>query len=229
MKIAGIPVGVENRYELVRFRCREFISDEAPEFVVSVTDEDIKEFMLPGHEEPYAEYLAVLKALSDYLADYDAFLMHAAVIDIDGYGIAFTAESGTGKTTRVRMWLDAFGERLKVINGDKPILRFMDGSLMACGTPWNGKENVGSTSMIPLRAVCFLERSEEVSLRRMKTAEALPRLLKQLLIPREAGTLDRSLTLIDRMLEQVPCYLLKCNKDKESPAEIWAQMREDLA
>ena len=47
------------------------------------------------------------------LPDYDAILMHAAVIDNDGQGAAFAAKSGTGKTTRVNLWKTVFGGPVK--------------------------------------------------------------------------------------------------------------------
>ena len=104
------------------------------------------------------------------MIQYDAFLMHAhaAVVSVEGRGIAFLARSGGGKSTRVCLWKRAFGDRLTIINGDKPMLRFVDNALYVFGTPWNGKEGRGMNGSAPLHALCFLEKSEEVSVSLLK-------------------------------------------------------------
>ena len=55
---------------------------------------------------------------------YDAFLFHAAVVSYAGCGYAFAAKSGTGKSTHVAQWMHALGDRVTVVNGDKPLLRW---------------------------------------------------------------------------------------------------------
>ena len=79
-----------------------------------------------GCRNDYAEELVLLRKISLLMIQYDAFLMHAAVVSVEGRGIAFLARSGGGKSTRVCLWKRAFGDRLTIINGDKPMLRFVD-------------------------------------------------------------------------------------------------------
>ena len=38
----------------------------------------------------------------------------------------FCGSSGTGKTTHMLLWQKMLGDRFKFINGDKPIIRFID-------------------------------------------------------------------------------------------------------
>ena len=71
---------------------------------------------------------------------YGAFLMHAAVVEVDGIAYVFTAPSGTGKSTHVQLWLDHFGPRARVLNGDKPLFRFEGNTLYACGTPGRARK-----------------------------------------------------------------------------------------
>ena len=152
--------------------------------------------------------------------------MHAAVIDLDGLGIAFAAKSGTGKTTRVQLWKEAMGDRVKVVNGDKPILRFMDGQLYAFGTPWMGKENLGENTRVPMKAVCFLERGDTVSINLMASKEIPGKLFLQVLLPKEPEQVGRFMLLMERFIQSVPFFRLVCNRDRENPERIWAQMRE---
>ena len=168
-----------------------------------------------------------MRKIIDLVMDYDAFVMHAAVIDIDGQGIAFTADSGTGKTTRVLMWKNTFGKRVKVVNGDKPVLRMTDNGLYAFGSPWMGKEKMGENTCVPMKAVCFLQRGENVSLERMNPDEVIPRLFRQVVMPNNAERISVFMGLMERFVHTIPFYLLTCNMEKEKPEDIWAQISDD--
>ena len=230
IEIADVPIGVDNRFPEVERLCGAYLTDRKPAFTVSVTDEEMRrEQQIYGEPNGYDEELCLYRHIALGLMDYDAFLMHAAVIAVDGCGLAFAARSGTGKTTRVRLWMDALGDRVRVINGDKPILRFMEDGLHAFGTPWMGKEGLGENTCAPLSALCFIRRSENVSLRRIQADEVLPMLFQQVLIPKEERQLDRFMALMNRLISQTPCFLLQCNKDKENPEEIWAQICRETA
>ena len=132
--ICGIPIAIDNHYSLVETICSPFKTNQQPLITVNVTSEEIQRE--EGGSLAYLECLCIHRKIALALINYDAFLMHAAAIDIDGYGLAFSAPSGIGKTTRVLLWQDTFGDRMKVINGDKPFLRFLDDKLLAFGTPW---------------------------------------------------------------------------------------------
>lgn len=229
IKIADIPVGVNNRFRETEEYCQDFIVDEEPIFIVPAEDMG-KELKLEPLGSLYSdeELIIIHKRLIHKILQYDAFLMHAAVISVDGAGIAFAAKSGVGKTTRVKLWLKAFGERAKVINGDKPVLRFINNELIAFGTPWRGKEGLGSNCSAPLKAICFLERSDEVALNRLEGKDIIVRLFHQVLVPRKIENFDRLSALINKMLKTTPCFLLKCNRDKEDPKEIWEEMKGEM-
>lgn len=241
VEIAGVPIEINNKYREIEAFCKDYITDKKPSFTVSASMEEIvsmshgessdaeadknKEIFIEEYPLPYAEQLCIYRQIALGLIDYDAFLMHAAIIDIDGEGVAFTAESGTGKSTRVRLWRKVFGSRVTVVNGDKPILRFIDGTLYAFGTPWMGKENWGSNTKVPLKHVCFLERAEDVSLIRLEADQIIPRLFKQVLIPKNEKSIGRFFNLLDRFVRTNRFYLLKCNQEKEKPEEIWEEMQ----
>ena len=136
VKIADIPIGIENKYPYIRHLCKNYIETEkTPAFTVCVTEEEILEEQngnLRFHKG-YCEGLCIYRKICYALGKYDAFLMHSAVVSVDNIGYAFAAPSGVGKTTHIRLWLELFGQRAQVVNGDKPIFRFIDGALYACG------------------------------------------------------------------------------------------------
>ena len=215
--ISGVPIVIYNRYSLAETICSPFKTDQKPLIAINVTSEEI--LREEGETLAHAELLCINRKIALALLNYDAFLLHAAVVDIDGHGLAFSAPSGIGKTTRVLQWKDTFGERLKVINGDKPIIRFVDDQLLAFGTPWMGKEGLGCNSSVPLEYICFLERSENVSVTLLNHKQ-----IRQVFFPKDKSQVEYFMDLMDRFTRQVSFYLLKCNLEKENPAKIWDEI-----
>ena len=228
IEMAGIPIGIDNRYEYIERLCRGYeIEGKAPDFTVSATEEELQKAQ--DAERPYSsgylESLCLYRSLCLRLPEYDAFLIHGAVVELDGAAYLFCAPSGTGKTTHIRLWLEQFGPRAQVINGDKPVLRFIDGVLCACGTPWQGKEHMGENIMRPVQGICFLEQSPENRIRALSASEVTRRIFRQLLLPQEEEELDRYWALLEKMLDTVPFYLLECNRDPEAARLSYETMR----
>ena len=132
VQIAGVLVAIENRYAFTEQLCADYIVDASPDecdFSVSATAEEIA---AENNDEDafspaYCESLALYRKMCTHLLNYDAFLFHAAVVSYAGRGYAFAAKSGTGKSTHVAQWMHALGDRVTVVNGDKPILRWRGG------------------------------------------------------------------------------------------------------
>lgn len=239
VRMAGIPIGIEHRYSYIRRLCVGYITQDTPLFTVCASDQDLIREAGPGRSDSpagaekdsrfwgYCESLCLYRAICLHLVDYGAFLIHGAVVAVDGAAYVFCAPSGTGKTTHIRLWLEQFGPDAQVINGDKPILRFMDGVLCACGTPWNGKEGMGSNRICPVRAVCFLEQSPENHIRRLSGPAITPRLFHQLLVPRDQPRLDRFFVLLDQMVRTIPFYLLQCNRQPQAARLAYDTMRRN--
>lgn len=85
--------------------------------------------------------------------------MHASVIMDGGKGYLFLAESGTGKSTHSRMWLENVpGSRL--LNDDNPVVRVLDdGSVWVYGSPWSGKTPCYRNESCPVGAMVEIVRA----------------------------------------------------------------------
>lgn len=237
VRLAGLVVRIDNQYDYVRRHCRDYIVEDSLEadITASATHEEIlQELGLQGETElsqmeeskrlailAYGEGLCIYRHISREMVRFGGFLIHAAVVAVDGEAYAFTAKSGTGKTTHMRLWLDRFGERAEVVNGDKPILRWIDDTLYAYGTPWCGSEEMGNNMRAPLRALCFVERSETNSITRIPPSDVIGRIFQQLLIPQDEETLDRFLALVEKMIAETDCFLLRCNMQPEAAQVAW--------
>ena len=230
LRLAHLLIGVEHRYPYMKDFCAGYISDDpaAPAFTVcAAEDECLREQAASPVPVtlPYCESICLYRRIALELLAYDALLIHAAAIEMDGRCVLFAAGSGTGKTTHIRLWQDAFGERVRVIYGDKPILRFLGGRPHVFGTPFRGKEQLGSNISAPVHALCFLTRGETNHVEPLTPSQALDRIVHQLLIPTDAAQMDRFMTLVERLLTKVDCFLLHCNTEPEAAVVAYEGMK----
>jgi len=220
IKLADIPIQLNNRYMEVEQLCRGYETGEAPRLVVEVSPEEIEqERNCQSFEfsDGYLESICLYRKLALELLRFGVFLLHASVVEVDGQGYAFLAVSGTGKSTQTRLWLEYFGSRARVINGDKPLVGMgEDGAFVAYGTPWCGKEGMGCNAAAPLKALFFLERSPVPECIAATEEYCVDRLFHQLLMPENPDRMMQLLTLVDRLVETVPCYRLRCDMTEAS-------------
>ena len=225
IELAGVLIQVENRHEAVQKQCRAFITEAGgePAFRVRATARECrKESIVPA----YGEEISLCRKIGAGLLEQGVLMFHAAAIEKNGVAYLFAGKSGTGKTTHIRLWQKAFGDSVRVLNGDKPLLRFENGQLMAYGSPWMGKERLGCNARAPVKALCFLEQSSENQLAPMEAELAMERMFQQVLIPGEAAGMDKLLALAEQILTSVPCYLLRCRADEEAARVAWEGMKE---
>lgn len=233
IRIAELNVEIFNRYPYLLRLCRDFAAEfEKADITVTVTEAEIDEELRNAPEEHgitrgVAEATCAYRQIALQLPRFDAFVLHASAVECDGAAYAFAAVSGVGKSTHTALWLQAFGDRARVINGDKPILRFQNGRLWVFGTPWQGKENWGCNRAAPLAALCFLERGTENRIGSIGNAEAVARLIPQILMPTEREGALRFLALLDRMLCEIPTYLLHCNTKPEAAEVALSGMKKE--
>lgn len=216
--VADIVVNVEAQYQFTRDFCREFLAEGPAEFSIVLRKEDIEHertFTDEPFSSEYLETLALLRRLSQELIRRDTILFHGSALAADGKGYIFTAPSGTGKTTHTRLWLQTVPGSY-VLNGDKPFLRLKDNRIWVCGSPWRGKENYGVNEMLPLEAICILERDSFDHIEQIQSAEALITLIRQTYRPDEPFLLMRSLQLIGDVAQTVRLYKLGCTMNPDA-------------
>lgn len=221
--LAGIPVEFDNQFPELAGLCRGFETDLPPALSIRVSDEELAEERQKQTEtfsDGYLETVCCYRKAATALLDWDVFVMHGSVVELDGEGYAFLAPSGVGKTTQTRLWQRHFGPRLRVINGDKPLIRMVrDGETVrfdAWGTPWRGKEGMGCNASVPLKAVFFLNRSNTPSAAPADPAQLVEPLFRQLLMPKDSEQMLRLLDMADRLVSTVSFYMLNCDMTEQS-------------
>lgn len=238
ISLAGIPIGVESIHEQVYALCRDYLTEEEPVFRVATTPENLcyereksrREALLEGRcpeafSDSYLETLAVYRHIAVALLSHDTLLMHGSVVAVSGAAYLFTARSGTGKTTHTELWLRHIPGAF-IVNGDKPLLKLTDHGVSACGTPWAGKEGRNRNCMVPLAAICLLERGKENEIEPLRFAEAFPMLLQQSYRPREPQAMEKTLELLKQLGGAVRFYRLRCNREPEAALLAYEVMHE---
>lgn len=215
-----IKIGMRYAYSAKMLEPYRVIGDEY-DFAVTPSLKDVLSIdpEVPAGEY-YRENLAILKLVSNKLLDdYNGFLFHCTSLEYEGGGYAFTARSGTGKSTHARLLCDLLGDKISYINDDKPFVRYFPEKeqFVIYGSPWNGKHNLSNNVAVPLKGVCILTRGKENSIRREKDLfRVLTCLGNQILYPdtREQG--EKFMDLINLLFEKVSFYLLSCNVSEEA-------------
>lgn len=219
-KIADIVVEIHNQFPYTEKACRNYLcSDtEKSDIIIKVNETELEnercENSRISHE--LLEFTEIYRKLCEAMSRYDGFIMHSSLISIDGDGIAFLAPSGTGKTTHTANWKKAFGERVQIINGDKPIVRIINREVIAYGTPWCGKEKINQNTHTQLKALAFIIRDEKNHIERISSDAALPLLMQQLLIPKEDDEVIKLLDFINILLSKCKLYAIYCTAEEES-------------
>ena len=78
-----------------------------------------------------------------------------------------------------------------------------------------------------MKAMCFIERGEEVSLERMTQDEAALRLMQQVIIPRGNREMSMLISLLEKFVQTVPFYVYIGNLEKEKPEMLWEQIKNN--
>ena len=224
VKIADKVIAVSALHGYIAVYCKDYISDDTPDFTVQITQSDIdferaksaaedrkEDIPVRYFTDEYLETLAVYRKIADKMIDYDTILFHGSVIAIDGIGYLFTAKSGTGKSTHTRLWRELFGERAVMVNDDKPLIKVSENGIMVYGTPWDGKHRLSTNISVPLKAVCILDRSEKNRIEKVTADSVYNMLVQQVYRPQNPQKLLKTLQLIDVLSENVGLYRLGCN------------------
>ncbi len=223
IKMADLVIDMRIKKAYTADMCQAYIytGPRPVDFAVESTRElMIREYQEnPGYALDYLESLCIYRQICEKILDYDGMLLHAAAVAVDGQAYLFSALSGTGKTTHMRLWLEKFGDRAAVVNGDKPLLRKLDGVFHACGTPWSGKEALNTNMTAPIRGICILERAQQNWIKKITPQEGLHTMLTQTMRPKNASGMQKMLGILDDLLRTVPLYRLGCNMEPEA-AEV---------
>ena len=232
ISLAQINIEIICNRRTVFYQCEGYLTSFTdPDVVISASVPEMEEeaSRLPAITEFYEgvattryygeiESTIVQRKIAEAMLAFDTFLMHGSVVALDNQAYMFTAPSGVGKTTRIRLWLHLYPDSI-VVNGDKPLIKITDTQVIACGTPWCGKEGWNTNTMIPLKAIFLLERAdegEESSIKEVSLGKAFPFLLQQIYRPDDLCMMRKTLQLLKSLEGKVKIYNFRSTPTAES-------------
>lgn len=239
-RLAGVPLWMETHWpytaQLFEGYCIDPTAEDEAQYrallgrqtPISVSEAEIEREQTAGDHFPadYLESLAIYRKICTLLLPLDVVLFHCSALEMDGRAYLFTAPSGTGKSTHAALWRKVFGQRVRMINDDKPLLRReTDGSWRVFGTPYGGKDNLQNNISQTIGGIVLLERGEENCITLVSARDAFPRLLAQTYHDTQAPeALLRTMDLVGT-LAQLPVFRLECTISEQAVRVAYDALR----
>ena len=233
-KIANRTVFVETKSQLFKSRAKKYllvdnISKDDCDIIISFEGEEYENFLKEKSEfsQDILDYSWASFNFYREILKYGGFFLHSSVVAVDDNAYAFSADSGTGKSTHTNLWLKHFGkDKAEIINDDKPAIMCENGKVIAYGTPFSGKHDISQNKGVVLKSLCFLERGEQNEIEQIPTSDAIKRLYSQIVFSDKEKYMCKLLELIDIMLSNVKVYRLKCTISDEAVEIAYNKMNK---
>lgn len=144
-------------------------------------------------------------------ASHKTLLIHASTIVCQTKAVMFLGESGTGKSTHSRMWLENI-DGTTLLNDDAPAVRVENGIVHAYGTPWSGKTPCYIAESHRLAAVVRIKRAPYNAITRQSALHAFGAILPSCLptLQQNEQMLDNVCNTLSDILRLTPVYVLEC-------------------
>jgi hypothetical protein len=241
----------EGFLDLLRQRYIGFLGSSSPEFelefdltsTVPVSDDDVRvrrdgdEWLIERGDfharwdprsgrgsvrqnaNPYSldSVLRILHSL--ILAERGGFLLHAASAISDGRACLFSGVSGAGKTTMTRL----APSDVTLLTDEISYLSPNAEGYSAFGTPFAGElARAGENCTAPVSALFFLEKGPENRVHELSSAEAVRRLMRNILFfAEDRGLVEKLLATACEFVAKVPIRRLTFYPD----ARVWDEVR----
>ena len=143
-------------------------------------------------------------------------LIHASLVRNKGYGYAFIAKSGTGKSTQVSMWL-RYIPGSDLMNDDNPIIRVINDELWIFGGPWSGKTPCYRNVKAKLGAITRIDRAMQNSIEKLSPTEAFASLLPSCSSMKWDSEIYNAICdTITKIVETTGIYTLHCLPNEDA-------------
>ena len=150
-------------------------------------------------------------------------LFHAACIAHEGRAILFTAPSGTGKSTQAELWRRYRNAR--IINGDRIVIRLVEGGIYAAGIPYSGSSGISENTTMPLDAIVYLNQGQENAVTRLSGAGAFRRVWEGCSFHSwNREDTERALETAMEVIRNIPVYHFSCTPDVQAVAALEAEL-----
>ena len=218
IEIANIKARMICDFPYTKKLCEDFLVDSADfDIIARVSaeeiDAEVAQYTDNSFSRGYCEGICLYRSIAEQMPSLGGFVFHGAAVEICGKGVIFTAPSGTGKTTHVSLLMKNYPNEVKIINGDKPIVRNVDDKWSIFSTPWAGKEGWKRNVSAPLYAIVLVERSGDNFIEEISPETCFEKILGQIYLPHNGPARLETFELLDQMSKTVKFYRLGCNME----------------
>ena len=184
--------------------------------------QDIRTYTIDGSDEEMRGAITrfLLRTAFECRFCYEGIVsLHAACVELGDFAVAFTGHSGLGKSTRARAWVDGLGAQW--ISGDRPAVRLEEQGSIACGVPWDGKEQIFRDVEKPLKCIMEVRRSPANYVRRLSEDQARQLIMQQSFVPMwDTDAAVMAMAKVRRLVRQTPVYRVFCGPEADDARVI---------
>lgn len=219
--IADFIVEIEPKFDNLKKLCEPFlhIGDRSADFSAIPSDSYLNSLlsrMVKGSTIDKAEEFATASIFNHEIIHRGTMLVHSSALVFCGKAYLFSAESAVGKSTHTKMWLKKFGEKVHILNDDKPVVKLKNGVPLCCGTPFDGGSGIANNETVPVGAIIFIERSDTNFVTIPDTKEIVQRLYKSTVKYVNKSDGMSLLSNFDNLIQHTKFYVLHCNTDESA-------------
>jgi len=143
--------------------------------------------------------------------------IHSSVIIFNGSAVLFLGESGTGKSTHTKLWLEHIPGS-KLLNDDSPILSIVEERPYVHGSPWSGKGQKYVNESYPVKAIVRIKQHSSNIFRKLNTLESFGALYPSFppAYLKDDFFEGHICKMISDIISTTPVYHLYCLPDREA-------------
>lgn len=216
--------GVTNRFGITAEGCYllEMKPQEEPVLRLWTAERSTPWHMyVGGNLHPMLLRFALWMAYGVATAETKTVALHASCTVYRGRAMLFLGESGTGKSTHSRLWVEHI-KGAELLNDDSPIVRCTDDKVMVYGSPWSGKTPCYKNRCYPLAGCVRLRQAPHNHIERLPLLQAYAALHPS--CPPEFAyddaLSDALSTTMNVLLSCVPVFRLDCLPDEAAAQTV---------
>lgn len=204
IKIADQIFNINSDNEEIFNMCKDYIVEDG---------KPVESISIENEENIGKAFSLMYQKIGDYLIKENSLIIHGASIEYKNKGYIFIGPSGTGKSTHINYWINHLKD-LTVINGDKPIVKVGENNSTIYGSPWCGKERLGTNTNCILDSIVILKRGSINRILEVSPKEHIEDIINEIYIP--GNNLLNIVDLLNKLFKTCRLYVMECQNTDEA-------------
>lgn len=201
--------------------CSIIIPDDTPT--------DIHGLLFPDAKGKIRKLDTLLELLEveTLLSSIGAINLHSSLIKYQDQAVLFSGPSGIGKSTQAALWEKY--RQAEQINGDRSLIRKVDGKWMAYGSPFSGSSGIFRNDHAKIKTILILQQGSINSIKCIPPSSAFSYLYSQTVVPTwNKSAQIKIVETIQELVENIPIVLFECTPDQEAVEKLDSFIQEKL-